>query len=306
MASRLGPSPQTWTGEGRDVIRAMSGGLLVGVPLIYTMEVWWIGVAAGPLRVLAVLVLTLVPVFILNRTSGFRRTKDVRVIDALMDAVEAVAISLVCATGLLVLLREISLDTSLRSAVGKIVYEAAPLSLGVGLARHFLGDEDGGADAEASATNVFDDHSGADTADLIDPDDGESLRQSFADVGATLIGAFVIAFAIAPTDEVPSVASAIDARWLIAFVVVSLIVSYGIVFEAGFASEQQRHNHHGIFQSPVSETVVSYLAALLAAWAMLWFFDRIAPGAPWFVTLTHVVVLGLPAAVGGAAGRLAV
>ena len=125
-------------------------------------------------------------------------------------------------------------------------------------------------------------------------------------MGATLVGAVVIAFSIAPTDEVPLLASAISPRWLIALVAVSLVVSYAIVFEAGFTAQQERHQHRGLFQAPVSETVVSYLLSLLASYLMLWFFDRIAPEEPWFATLTHVVVLGFPAAVGGAAGRLAV
>ncbi len=288
--SRSQTSPQRWPDEVRDTVRAAAGGMLVGIPLMYTMEVWWIGSTARSSHVLTVLAALTVPVFLLNRTSGFRSTSDVTLKDALLDTVEAVAIAVICAAGLLLVLREVTVDTPLRAALGKIVYEAAPFSIGVALASHFLHDE---ADQNA-------------TGQLHESNAPGLLSPSVADIGATLFGAFVVAFAIAPTDEVPAIAMAVSERWLIVFIAVSLLVSYGIVFEAGFSSQGQRHEHSGIFQSPVSETVVSYLVSLLAAWAMLWYLDRIAPGTTWTITLTHVIILGLPASIGGAAGRLAV
>jgi uncharacterized membrane protein len=60
-----------------------------------------------------------------------------------------------------------------------------------------------------------------------------------------------------------------------------------------------------VLQHPVTETAVCYLIALATAAVMLWFFQRFDAGAPWQQTLSHVIVLGLPASVGGAAGRLA-
>ena len=58
-----------------------------------------------------------------------------------------------------------------------------------------------------------------------------------ADVGATVTGAVFVALAIAPTDEVRMLASAMNARWVLTLVGVSLLVSYAIVFEAGFTNE---------------------------------------------------------------------
>ena len=46
--------------------------------------------------------------------------------------------------------------------------------------------------------------------------------------------------------------------------------------------------------------------AVLAAAGMLFFFGVLHADDPWPLVLNHVVVLGLPAAVGGAAGRLAI
>jgi putative integral membrane protein (TIGR02587 family) len=290
-------SANPWSAELQDLIRAASGGLLFGVPMLYTMEVWWIGSTAGPLRLYAVLALSFIPIFFLNRTSGFRSTKDVGFLDALMDTVDAVAISIVSVTVILVVLREITAATPLGQSLGKILYEGIPFSVGVGLASHFLTDQERAEPTPSPESNQDDVET--ETTD-------RDISASVSDSGATLIGALVVAFSIAPTDEVPLLASAINARWLVVLVLVSLLVSYAIVFEAGFTSQNERHEHQGLFQAPVAETVVSYLLSLLAAYTMLWFFDRISPEEPWFTTLTHVVVLGFPAAVGGAAGRLAV
>lgn len=280
-----------WVTEAVDLVRAVSGGLLFGIPLLYTMEVWWIGTATEPSRMVAVLLVTFLVVFLLNRTSGFRSTRDVRAVDATLDAVEAVALGLVSVAAVLVLLQEITLDTPLGEALGKVVYEAMPFGIGIALAHHFL----------RRGRSEGDDESGQ----AKQGEEGE-LRATAADVGATVIGAVFVAFNIAPTDEVPMLAAALGPPHLLAVVAVSLVVSFCIVFVAGFSNEEQRHEQQGILQHPVTETVACYLIALVCAAAMLWFFQRLDAASPWQESLSHVLVLGLPASVGGAAGRLAV
>jgi putative integral membrane protein (TIGR02587 family) len=120
------------------------------------------------------------------------------------------------------------------------------------------------------------------------------------------VGATIIAFNIAPTDEIPMLAAATSPLWLLLIVGASLLISYGIVFEANFADQQQRKQQQGIFQSPLSETVASYLVSLFAAAFMLWFFEQLSFNDPWRMWLDHTLLLSLPATVGGAAGRLAI
>ncbi len=126
------------------------------------------------------------------------------------------------------------------------------------------------------------------------------------DLGATAIGATFIGFTIAPTQEVPLLAANLSPPWFLALMAASLLISYAIVFEAGFADQRSRQRQRGIFQRPVSETIVSYLVALLVAAVMLWFFRQFGLEDPWHLWLKYTIVLGLPAAVGGAAGRIAV
>ena len=279
-----------WRAELTDLVRAASGGLLFGVPLLYTMEVWWVGSHTHPRQMLAVLALLMVPVFILNQTAGFRATRDVRTSDAVADTVEAVAVGLLVTAVVLALLREITFDTPLATGLGKVLYESVPFCLGVGVARHFLAGDRAGSDDDAGQSTA-------------EQSAGES-PSTIADLGATVIGAVFISLSIAPTDEVPLIASAMSPAWLLVMMAASLLVSYAIVFAAGFGRQDERHSQVGAFQRPVTETVVCYLLALLTATVLLWLFQRGLQ--PWTDVVGRVIVLGLPAAVGGAAGRLAI
>lgn len=273
-----------WATERRDLVRGVSGGMLFGIPVLFTMEVWEIGGSADASHALAVLGVTAAVLFALNRTAGFRSTKDTRIVDAAADTVEAVAIGLVSVTLVLVVLRELTGSTSVGVGLGKVVYEALPFCLGVGLARHFLGgsgDGDGGREVDGE----------------------EGLDPTVADVGVTALGAVIIALNVAPTEEVKVLIAAMGPVWLVAMVAVSLAVSYGIVFAAGFTGEDRRRASAGSLQQPVAETIFCYLVAIGVAALMLLVFRRI--DGPWDETLARVVVLGLPATVGGAAGRLA-
>jgi putative integral membrane protein (TIGR02587 family) len=125
-----------------------------------------------------------------------------------------------------------------------------------------------------------------------------------ADLAATLIGALFLAFSIAPTDEVEVLAAALDDIHLVALIALSLLLSYIIVFASGYSRGPGTQS--GPFQSPLTETVLAYVVSLLVALASLYLFDRIEPGDPANHTFAMVIVLGFPATVGGAAGRLVV
>ncbi len=267
-----------------DVVRGVCGGLLFGIPLLFTMELWEIGAVATPLEVAGVLGITCVVVALLIQVAGFRRSPDVRWTDVLTDTVKAVAIGLICTAGALVLLGEIDAATPLAEAVGKIAYETAPFCLGVAVARH-----------------VF--HDGRDQAD--DKGEADQAHPTLADLGATAIGALFLASNIAPTEEIPMLTSGMGPAGLLAVMVATLVVSYAIVYVAGFGDEEKRRQQQGVLQHPLTETAVAYVLALGMAALMLLFFGGLTQvPAAW--ALGQVVVLGLPAAIGGAAGRVAI
>lgn len=287
----------SWSNQFDDLIRGASGGFLFETPLLYTMEVWWIGSQATPPVMLGILATTFVVVFLLNRTEGFRKTKSKQFLDNLMDSVEALAIGIVCTTFVLILLGEIKLQTPLNEALGKLILESVPFSLGAALADAFLsGDRWSFSDSQDS------DKQGVKGNKADQPE----INATLADIGATLIGATIIAFSIAPTEEIPMLNASASPPWLLAIIAASLLISYGIVFEAGFTTQKKRRQQQGIFQRPISETVASYLVSLFAAAFMLFFFHQLNFDDPWTLWLSHTVLLGLPASIGGAAGRIAI
>lgn len=279
-----------WSNELNDIIRGACGGFLFGIPLLYTMEVWWIGSLAQPPMILVAIIITFFVVYLLNRTEGFRKyPKSNRPYEAVIDTVEAMAIGIICATFMLIVLREITFDNFLKESIGKIVYESVPFTLGVALSNQFLAGDKGNSAEQNKQTNNQDD-----------------LHATLSDIGGTLIGATVIAFNIAPTDEIPMLAAAVSPNWLLAVIATSLLLTYGIVFEAGFANQQKRFRQRGIFQRPLGETIMAYLVSLMAGMFMLWFFQKLTFSDPWTMWLDHALLLGLPASIGGAAGRLAI
>lgn len=287
-------SDKLWSNEFDDIIRGASGGFLFGIPLLYTMEVWWIGSQTPPWVMLSILATTFVIVLLLNRTEGFHKTSSQQFSHTLMDSVEVLAIGLVCATFVLILLGEIQLGTPINEALGKLILESVPFSLGAALSRAFLSG-DRWSFSEGQDSN----NQGSKANDL-------TLNATLADIGATVLGATIIAFNIAPTDEIPMLNAAASPPWLLAIIAASLVISYGIVFEAGFTTQKNAGNRTESFQSPISETVASYLVSLFAAAFMLFFFNRLSVNDPWTLWLSYTVILGLPASIGGAAGRIAI
>jgi putative integral membrane protein (TIGR02587 family) len=282
-----------WHQELNDLIRGVSGGFLFGIPLLYTMEVWWIGSSVEPLRLLIAIALTFSIVFLLNQTSGFRNAADIHFKDAVMDSVEAIALGIFCTSCVLVMFQEISLDTPLGEALGKLIYESVPFALGVALSNQFLKDVPDESEEQSTNRKQL-------------PKPKKQIDGTLADIGATSIGGIIVAFSIAPTDEVPMLAASTSGPWLLVLILASLLISYAIVFAANFSNQSKRQKQEGIFQDPFSETVISYLVSLIVTALMLCFFDKLNFSDPWSIWLRYTLILGLPTTVGGAAGRLAV
>jgi putative integral membrane protein (TIGR02587 family) len=282
-----------WQKEIDDLLRGLSGAFIFGVPLLYTMEVWWRGNYTTPPRMIAALASTYIFLVLLHRASGFREQKLRDWPCLLSDSAEALAIGLVAAALSLWLIGGLGISAGLEVVLGRIIMEAIPFSLGVGISNYLLnpdGTEGKSSDSEAK--------------------EGEGAEQelpgSLADAGATALGATVIAFSIAPTDEVPLISARLSSVWLLGFIAASLALSYVIVFEASFTSQKARKEQRGVFQHPIGETVASYLISLVMAAGMLWLFQSLTPSDPLEKWISYMIVLGFPATIGGAAGRLAI
>jgi putative integral membrane protein (TIGR02587 family) len=283
-----------WIEEMKAILRGAAGSFLFGIPLLYTVEVWAIGSSTDSLRLLAVQAVTFVVVLLLTQIEGFRRSLTIQPLETVLESIESLGIGIFCAAIALLLLRRITLATPLSEALGKLIFEGVPFSLGVTLARSTLERRRSGQRRTPETVSE------AEPVPTV-----ASFRDSLVDIDATLIGAIVIAFSIAPTEEIPIIASALPPLWLLLIMAASLLISYIIVFASGFTDRRERARR-GLLISPLAETMAAYVVVLMASAFMLVFFQQLTSHDPWQEWLGNIIVLGLPASVGGAAGRILV
>ena len=281
MQDRPGP----WEQQLHDLALAFSGAFLFGVPLLFTMEMWWIGEYAALWKLFLFLALAFLVNVMLAHFAGF---KDEATLAAnIRQAIIAVAVGAVTSTVVLLVLNRIGPDDPLDSILGKIIIQIVPLSIGASAASSILARREGSTGGEKDASQK----------------PTTPLRATLVDIGATIAGGIFIGFTVAPTEEIPMLAASLDYANAIALIGLTLLVTYVIVFQSDFSPRHEGENP-GPFQHPITETALSYVASLALTLVILLFFDQIRWGDNLFSVITEMLVLALPTAIGGAAGRV--
>lgn len=256
-------------------MRGVAGGALLGVPLLYTQEVWDHGETLGPLVILGVVVAAFGLSVALSYYVGFRQGRTHRPVE---DAIVASGLSVVLAFGMLLLLDRIRLGMPIENLIGVVALTSAPIAIGFAIGSA-LAPKQG---AEGS----------------------ERMRGGQGDLLAAAGGAVVLALNIAPTEEPIRLSQELGWLRLTLLVGLSLLLPYVIVFEAEFGGRHHRRGHGGPTQHPSTETLLAYLVAFVLSGVLLWTFGRLdAIDGP---ALASVVVLAFPASMGGALGRMLV
>jgi putative integral membrane protein (TIGR02587 family) len=248
------------------------------------MEMWWIGEYTSTTYLLIFLGVALIANLGLTYAAGFKRESTFRT--TIDETIDVVAVGITGATVMLLVLNQIGPGEPLESALGKIVVQAVPLSIGASVANQVFGTRTGSKSRQGEQN-------------------GQTLtpwQALFSDVGATAIGGVFVGASIAPTEEIPMIAAALEYWHLLAVVAFSLLISYGIVFASGFDVPGQE----GLFQHPFTETMLAYVVALIVSFFALYLFGQITFDDPLLSIVEQVIVLGVPTTVGGAAGRLVV
>lgn len=256
-------------------MRGVAGGVILGLPLVYTQEVWLHGATIGPNIILVLLMVAFGLNMALSRFVGFEPGRTFRPVE---DAVVGFGLSLILAFGLLWLLERISFDMPGENILGIVSLTAIPTSLGFALGNALAPSEGGKGSDEMKGES------------------GELL--------AAAAGALILSLNIAPTEEPILLAYELGIARLAGIVAVSLVMSYLMVFYAEFGGVQKRLESQGAAQGPVVETLLAYVVAFFMAGMLLAAFGELdgTPGA----NLAEVVVLSFPASMGSALGRLLV
>ena len=271
----------------RDLVRAMGGGLFIGLPLLFTMEMWAHSFLLPSWKIVVLIGVAFVVVIGYNAVSGFRRERTWG--ELLTDSVETLGIAAVVSGLALLLLGRIGPDLGLRDAVGKIALEMIPVAFGVSLAGTQLAAPD-------------------------DPEDAADQGSSVADgAGVGVLGRLVVAggaglvFAlnIAPTEE--PMLLGIEAEWWLLLLVVpaTLAMTFAIVFYADFRGGRSFDGGDSPLDSPIGETLAAYAVSMLVSLLLLWAFGR-TDGVSASAIVGQMVMLAVVASFGAAAGRLLV
>jgi putative integral membrane protein (TIGR02587 family) len=234
--------------------------------------------------------LTLAAVYWIGFRRGLRRGWQY-----LGDAMEALALAVLALVAVFWVLGQIGDGQAPSIAVGRIAEAIEPVSLGVAVANHLLARD----------------------ASRIDPDQGDASamrdahrdgrhRRTLLELAASVAGALFLCLTIVPLDDLAAITTAVPFRNLPLVILLSLLVTYSVVFAAGFAGEADRHRTPGPLQTPFAETMMAYVAALLVCLTVLWLFGRVDQESTAMEIYTKSALLALPASIAAAAGRLAV
>lgn len=288
---RISPA---WSAEIDDAMRGVASGLLVGIPVVFTVDSWWLGDQVDPIDSLSLLffayLLTLAAVYWINFRTGRRHGWQY-----FADAVEAVALAIVALVIILLTLGQIGHGQATASSLGRVAVALTPVSLGIAVANHLVP-----RDASSLAPEA------GDASALRGWSRQTGWRRSLLELMAAAAGAMFLGMAIAPIDDFSEVATEVPLGQLPLVILLSLATSYAVVFAVGFAGQHHRRTNPGPFQHPIVETLAAYVIAVAIAWFVLWLFERVDRDMALLVVYAKVVLLAFPLAMGAAAGRLAV
>ena len=257
--------------------RAFGGALIFTLPILMTMEMWWLGISVDSLR-LALLLVSTIPLLIgLSHYMGFEETFGLK--DDALDAFAALAVGFIAGAAALALFSVLEYGMSAREIIGKISIQAVPGSIGAMFAQSELGGKEGKKEEKKR-------HAGY---------GGEIFIMA--------AGALFLAFNVAPTEEMVLIAHKMSAWHSIALLLVSLLVMHAFVYALEFHGTALRSPDATFWSVFVRFTVVGYAVALLMSLYMLWTFGR-TDGMALQQIVSILIVLGFPAAVGAAAARL--
>ena len=261
--------------------RGTGGAILFSLPLLMTMELWWLGFSTSGVRI-ALLLVVAAPLLVgLSHYSGLRDTgswlADVE------DAASAYGIGIVTSAAVLLIFGVLDPRDGARDIVGKIALETLPAALGATLAHSQLAQSDS---------------SDSGTHDRRKRDVGY-WGQLFL-MGS---GAIYLALSVAPTQEMVLIAFKMDTTRAIGLAAMSLLVLHAFTYALHFRGQEPTPPNTPWWSLFLRFTIAGYVVVLALSAYILWTFGRFDGTAPvWMVT--ESIVLGFPASVGAAVARL--
>ena len=260
------------TGLGRGV----AGALFLALPMLMTMEMWYLGFYMARERLLLLLLLNIPLLILLAHRIGFEETFTWR--EAVRDAVIAYGIGIMTSLVVLTALGLLRGWMPASELVGKVALQSVPASIGAMLGRSQLGHDDQDGD-DTKETRYH----------------GELLMMA--------AGALFLSLNIAPTDEMIVLAYRMTIWHALVVAVLSIALMHGFVYAVSFIGGHELSPQTPWWHAFVRFTLPGYVIALSISIFTLWIFERLGDSSALEIMLS-VIVLGFPAALGAAAARL--
>ncbi|MFN3388177.1 MAG: TIGR02587 family membrane protein [Allosphingosinicella sp.] len=275
--------PETRRGPNRDyakgLARAFAGAIIFSLPLLMTMEMWWLGFYMDRTRLLLFGLLNVAVLFGLSRVAGFEKTASWT--DDALDAFAAYGIGAIASLAALLLFGIVAAGMGTGEIVGKVAVQAAPASFGAMIANKQLGES--GDDAEERRRDTY-------------------VGQLFL----MMAGALFLAYNVAPTEEMILISFRMSPWHGLALVAASIVLLHAFVYGLDFAGEEKEGPpERSLAATFFHYSVVGYAIAALVSLYILWTFGR-TEGADLPQIAMMTAVLGFPAAIGAAIARLVV
>jgi putative integral membrane protein (TIGR02587 family) len=264
----------------KDSGRSIVGGLILGLPLLYTMETWWLAWRLPAWLLLSFALGGLVLILVAVRFVGWRKDhpgkSPLRV--AVRDFFDLVLHSFVGAYLVLLLFGVIELNTPWPEVVRHAAVQVVPFGLGAAIANRAL-KEDGNGNGG-----------------------GRTVRKEAATFA---IGGIFFALPIAPTEEMELMA-AHAGWWRLALVpVLAILLTYLALYELQLRGSAARSDGAGRPLYQVGEVFGGYVLALGLAALMLAGLGHFVMGS-YEEIVQKTVVLSFVTSIGGAAARVVI
>ena len=261
--------------------RGLLGGMLIGAPVLMTMEVWWEGFTVPAWRLLLLYVVNYGILLILQHYSGLSHRKSFR--SQAAAALVALAIGAISSAITLFVLGVLRGDLVLRDVVGKLALESVPVSIGSSVAMSEFGDNEKHEEVT------------------------EQRRKEagyFGSLGIAIAGASLFGFGISGTEEPLMIADQLDAKRAILLMALSILQVFAVLFAVDQKQSRPRLGSREHLIAVLQEAVSTYAVAATLAAYFLWTFNVLNVSMGFVVAIYVVIAAGFVTSLGAAAGEV--
>lgn len=267
----------------RGIARGFAGALLFSIPMLMTMEMWFLGFYMSRERLLLLLILNMPLLLLLSHRIGFEHTATWT--QSARDAIVAYGMGILASAAILILLGVITIDMPLDQWIGMVAVQAVPASIGAMLGRSQLSMSDDDDDESEDARE-------------------EQQGTSYAiELFMMAVGALFLSLNLAPTEEMILLAYKMTPWHALALTAISILLMHGFVYALAFRGGHALQEDEPRWHAFIRFTLPGYVLALVVSFYALWTFERL-DGMASAEALLVVIVLAFPAAIGAAAARL--